>query len=204
MGQRERRAVLLLLGLAVVGQGARWIGRGSAEPGAFGLPRSGPAESQRAASIQASRPLGPGEKIDPDRASARELARVPGIGPSLAKRIVADREERGPFRTLQGLDRVAGIGPGTLGRIGPHLSLPPGPDPVTTPKEPGSASEPLDLNSASADQLVGLPGIGPAKAEAVVAYRRKHGPFASVQDLSRVPGISRNLVQALAGRITAR
>ncbi|HKW51255.1 MAG TPA: helix-hairpin-helix domain-containing protein [Candidatus Eisenbacteria bacterium] len=65
-------------------------------------------------------------RIDLDRATARELERLPGIGPGLAARILADRAERGPYRTPDALLRVKGIGPRTLERIRPYLSAPAG------------------------------------------------------------------------------
>ena len=55
--------------------------------------------------------------LDVDRASVPEWIRLPGIGPSLAARIVADREARGPFGAPEGLLRVPGIGPKTLEKI---------------------------------------------------------------------------------------
>jgi competence protein ComEA len=60
--------------------------------------------------------------IEMDRATASDWERLPGIGPSLAARIVADRAERGPFQTPEGLLRVRGIGPRTLERIRPYLA----------------------------------------------------------------------------------
>ncbi len=51
------------------------------------------------------------------------------------------------------------------------------------------ASGPLDLNSATVDQLQTLPGIGPATAAAIVRHRDQHGPFAAVDGLDDVPGI---------------
>lgn len=63
-------------------------------------------------------PLG---SIDVDRASAGDWERLPGIGPALASRIVADRAQRGPFRSPEGLLRVRGIGPKTLSRLRPFL-----------------------------------------------------------------------------------
>jgi competence ComEA-like helix-hairpin-helix protein len=65
-------------------------------------------------------------RIDLDRATARELERLPGIGPGLAARILADRAERGPYGTPEALLRVKGIGPRTLERIRPYLSTPAG------------------------------------------------------------------------------
>ena len=46
----------------------------------------------------------------------------------------------------------------------------------------------LNLNTATADQLILLPGVGPSKADRVVAFRAKHGPFKRVADLRRVKG----------------
>lgn len=48
---------------------------------------------------------------------------------------------------------------------------------------------PIDLNSATAADLDALPGIGPALAERIVQYRRRHGPFPKVDDLIQVSGI---------------
>jgi len=55
-----------------------------------------------------------GIPVDVNRAAADELRALPGIGAGLARRIVADREARGPFRSLDELGRVKGIGPGKL------------------------------------------------------------------------------------------
>jgi competence protein ComEA len=54
-------------------------------------------------------------------ASAAELERLPGVGPVLAARIVADRAARGPFRDVSDLQRVRGIGPRSATRLAPRL-----------------------------------------------------------------------------------
>ena len=56
---------------------------------------------------------------------------------------------------------------------------------------------PIDLNAASSDDLDRLPGIGPATAAAIVAYRDKHGRFASIDELSDVPGIGPAKIDAI-------
>ena len=56
----------------------------------------------------------------------------------------------------------------------------------------------MNLNRANARLLTRLPGIGPKKAEAVVAYREAHGAFASVADLQQVRGIGPKTVEKLA------
>lgn len=72
-----------------------------------------------------SQPLRPA-RIDLNRATARDLERLPGIGPALAARIVADRERLGPYGTPDALLRVPGIGPRILERVRPYLAAPPG------------------------------------------------------------------------------
>ena len=50
-----------------------------------------------------------------------------------------------------------------------------------------------------AETLQTLPGIGPAKAAAIIAYREEHGPFAALQDVANVPGISEQMTEKWAG-----
>ena len=47
----------------------------------------------------------------------------------------------------------------------------------------------ININTATKDELVALPGIGPAKAQAIVDYRKAHGPFKTVEELKDVKGI---------------
>ena len=121
-----RRAALSLLGLAAAGHLAlHWRGGPARAPGeVLAAPRGtiSPA-AQRDSVLSATRPLGPEERIDLDRGSARELERLPGIGPGLAARIVADRAAHGPFGGLGGLDRVSGVGPALLARVAPHAAF---------------------------------------------------------------------------------
>lgn len=63
------------------------------------------------------------ELIDLDRASAAEIERLPRIGPTLAARIVADRDSLGPFRSLKGLERVRGVGPAMARTLAPLVSF---------------------------------------------------------------------------------
>jgi comEA protein len=62
----------------------------------------------------------------------------------------------------------------------------------------------LNINTASEDQLQMLPGIGPAKAERVVAYRTKRGKFQRVRDLRRVKGIGYKTVKKLEPHLTVK
>lgn len=64
------------------------------------------------------------------------------------------------------------------------------------------AAGPIDLNEATEEQLDELPGVGPATAAAIVAYREEHGPFGSVDDLGRVPGIGPAKLDAVRDLVT--
>jgi competence ComEA-like helix-hairpin-helix protein len=220
---REPRAVLLLLSLAVLGHCARRLLQPPAAPPGelFASSQSPPLDpaQQRARGERATRPLGPGERIDINSAPAEEIARLPRLGMSLAKRIVADRTARGPFRGLADLDRVPGVGPALLKTLSELLRFGAagavqgglGNDAANNRISGTYAGQPqglpaasVDLNSASEADLVALPGIGPARARAILAYRRENGPFAAVSDLGRVPGFSHSLVIRLTPFLVAR
>jgi competence ComEA-like helix-hairpin-helix protein len=214
MSAAERRALILLLSLGLLGQAVRWwLTLSDAAPGEVQLLAAFPPRSpaaHRDSILALTRPLGPGERIDADRASAAELARLPRVGLALAKKIVADREAHGPFGGPAGLDRVPGIGAGLLATVGPHLAFsrpsgPTAPLPITS-SQPGApvvaaTGAVVDLNAADVASLDALPGIGQARALAVVRYREANGPFRAVQDLARVPGFGPAALNRLAGRV---
>jgi competence protein ComEA len=58
-----------------------------------------------------------GIPLDPDRLQAADWACLPGLGPALSQRIVADRHKNGAFGSVEALSRVPGIGPGKLAAI---------------------------------------------------------------------------------------
>lgn len=66
-----------------------------------------------------------------------------------------------------------------------------------------SPAAPVDLNTATAEQLDGLPGIGPVTAQKIVDYRQQHGPFTSVDDLDAIPGIGPSRIDNLRGLVIA-
>jgi competence protein ComEA len=60
---------------------------------------------------------------------------------------------------------------------------------------------PISLNSATADQLDTLDGVGPATAQKILDWRREHGGFQSIDDLGEVPGIGPKRLAALRGKV---
>lgn len=102
-----------------------------------------------------------------------------------------------PGADLDGLNRARVLMDGEQILVG----VPPGPAAVggtggsgtgggaTDPAGPGGAGGPVSLNTATPDQLEGLPGVGPVLAQHIVDYRTQHGGFRSVDELREVNGI---------------
>ncbi len=201
MDPRELKALITVTVLAVGGHLLRAVEqRPSDAPAALELLDSagdGAPLAQLAWAESLARPLGPSELIDADRADARQLERLPGVGPALAARIVADRESHGAFGGTTGFSRVRGIGPATLARLAPHLTF----SAPATEATRGELPDRIPLNSASRAELEQLPGIGPARAAAIVAFRDSAGPFRQTDELLRVPGFGESTIRLLRDRV---
>lgn len=197
-----RRAALLLL----VVSGLRWGWQ--ARPGAAPPPApetgtallEGSRDEVREEALR-SRPLAPGELVDPNRAPEEELDRLPGLGAATARAVVAYRDSAGGFRRPEELARVRGIGPATVARIAPHLDFS-GAVPVRLARRGGGGEvEAVSLNTADEAELRTLPGVGPALARRIVEERRAR-PFRTVEDLLRVRGIGPATLERIRPRVT--
>lgn len=76
--------------------------------------------------------------------------------------------------------------------------------PITTAQKKHPPAKPLDLNTATVEQLEQLPGIGPSTAKAIVQFREKSGPFERIEDLLAIHGISRKKLEKLRPYVIIR
>ena len=77
----------------------------------------------------------------------------------------------------------------------------PPPDPAATGGPGSTPSAPLDLNTATLEQLDTLPGVGEVTANRIIAYRSAH-PFSAVDELLEVPGIGQRRLDQLKDLVT--
>jgi competence ComEA-like helix-hairpin-helix protein len=191
MSSTERRALVLLLTLGLLGHGVRrWLVPSGQAPGSVELLQALPPRSplaHRDSILALARPLGPDERIDADHATAAELARLPRVGMALAKKMVAWREAHGPFGGLPGLDQVPGVGPGLLAAMAEHLSFS-----AAAPPPPGGAPG-GSVAPAGAARLAPLSatttGLLPGPLPPAGAGERLNLNTANVAALDALPGI---------------
>lgn len=83
--------------------------------------RASPASAQQVEAEKGKRTSVP--TVDINRASEEDFAKLPGVGPELARRIVAFREKHGPFRRVEDLLVIRGIGHKKWRKIRPYLRV---------------------------------------------------------------------------------
>ncbi len=195
-----------------------------------------------AAFIFIAAPSPAGELLDINRASEAELQQLPGIGPARARAIVEHREQHGPFKTIDSLADVHGIGPAVLRSISDRIttsgeevqSTPPAAtsqSPSTQSDDDGfdldltkdgepenevferastpdgsdtGSSDLININTAEPSVLTLLPGVGPARAEAIISHRSAEGPFISIERITDVSGIGPATYRNIHDKITVR
>jgi competence protein ComEA len=178
---------------------------GAGEPGA-GAGADAPAPEQPGSAV-ADPFAGPGS--DPFAALAASPDPTPAASASVLVHVAGEVRRPG-IVTLQagarvsdavaaagGLRRSGSVGATNLARFvvdGERIevgaeSAPVGPGPGGAPGSAGTPGAPIDLNTATAEQLDTLPGVGPVTAAKILAWRAAHGRFTVVDELAEVPGI---------------
>lgn len=186
----EAKAVKFVLLLIALSALARWLNRG--EPVSVEQSMQATAEAFRpTASVRRA----DARLLDPNTATLSELDGLPGIGPAMAKRIVAAR----PLRDVSDLASV--VGPKRASELAPRLSLR---APLAAPAAPASIdraqpyrASTVSLSRASIEELERLPGIGPALARRLIAARDSLRGFRDWSQVDAIPGIGPSLLKKL-------
>ena len=156
--------------------------------------------------------------VDINSASVKELESLPGVGPAIAKKIVANR----PYKSVDELSK-AGLSAKAIEKLKPLVTVgaaapaaaaskaaPQAPAPAAAKgkaaAEKAAAAQKLapgqkvNINTATKDQLVALPGIGPTKAQAIIDGR----PYKAPEDIMKVKGIKQRTYGKIKDYITVK
>lgn len=146
----ERKALLFFGVVIALGTAVRAVSLRTVHPGTVDASAHAALETQLAAADSArhakfrkgrqpkkkSRRALPSAKVDLDVASESEIVALRGIGPSLARRIIADRDSFGPFGSIEGLKRVRGVGNGLVAKLDSTVTFSLLPRPMNTVVSP--------------------------------------------------------------------
>src|SRR3954452_1279315 len=200
---RSQLVAYAALAILVVALGVRFMHRQQPAPAA--APGSAPVErSAGTAGVSVARPAAAGSVVH-----VAGAVRDPGVYRLAAGARVQDAIERaGGARSggdVNAINLAAKVADGqqivvparARGGAAAAVSVPSG-GAGASGAAPGP---PISLNSATAEQLDTLDGVGPATAQKIIAWRTQHGGFRSVADLSQVPGIGPKKLAALKDKV---
>lgn len=137
--------------------------------------------------------------VDINKAEITALEALPGIGRKKAEEIILFRKTNGPFEKPEDIMKVSGIGKSTFDKIKDKIIV--GESSGTSKTKENHKEKMIDINTASLEDLMGLPYIGKVKAENILEYRAKHGPFQNVEDILKVPGIGPKTFERIKDKI---
>lgn len=143
-----------------------------------------PTEEERAAFLH-------NMLVDINTSPASLIERISGVGPGMAKKLVKYRDKNGPFKSFYDLDAVPGVGPTALKSLRAGIRPLEGGDLRATP------SGPIDLNTATLEDLETINGISSKKAGDIINYRKENNGFGSVDELINVSGIGPKTLENL-------
>ena len=144
-------------------------------------------------------------QYDLQNITKEELITIPGIGEKKAEDILRYKEENG-FHTKTELMNIKGIGQKTYEKIEKYFIDLAFEDSTTTVipvrKAINSIPNIININTAGKNELTKITGIGPSKAEKIIAFREKIGRFGKKEDLLQIKGIGEKTLEKMKDQIT--
>ena len=140
------------------------------------------------------RTIFPSKNIDINKATPSQLALINGVGEVLSKRIVKYRNSIGGFSQKNQLNKVYGLEPEVINRVWNHFYIGEG-NTIERANEEKSVTEIKDINSATANDLKSVYGIGDKLSKRIVKYRESIGGFAVKEQLNDVFGLEPEVIQ---------
>ncbi|MFC1745622.1 helix-hairpin-helix domain-containing protein, partial [Candidatus Riflebacteria bacterium] len=150
------------------------------------------------------------DAVDLNAANVAVFSAIKGIGKKSAQRIIDYREKHGSFKVIADIKKVLGFGKKSFQKIKRKILV----DSATAAtfdkerekrksKKPAAVLPvaPVDLNSASRDELIAVKGIGYKTASRIIEYRESTGPFKTINELIRIKGFPREAFEKLKTRI---
>lgn len=221
--ESERNIIVFVLVMVAGGMGILQWRESRQTSFTFEIPASNGLTATPAVSPALPAGLDAGGRVDVNLADGKLLETLPGIGPALAGAIVRARDANGAYRSMDDLDKVPGIGPAMMAKLAPLVSfgtaspgagaaaLAPAPVAINYPAPANAAAAnptrhpaAININTATAEQLDSLHGVGPALAKQIIEDRQQRGPFREPADLDRVRGIGQSILQKNAQLIITR
>ncbi|MCU0659040.1 MAG: helix-hairpin-helix domain-containing protein [Polyangiaceae bacterium] len=146
----------------------------------------------------------------PSRLWIRGIAALGGLLALAAVGLAADRQapplarSAAPGASSPGAAPLASLSPSPLAPSAPLPAPPPGAASMEVPQNPPGVLPDgrVVLNVASEEELRRLPGVGPARARAIVELRKRRGKFRSFSELLRVKGIGRKSLARMTPKMT--
>ncbi|KAG2465025.1 EEPD1 protein, partial [Polypterus senegalus] len=152
------------------------------------------------------------ERLNINTATEEELMTLPGVNRMVAQNIVEYRECIGGFKKVEDLALVSGVGATKLEQIKLEIcvsnrtgsSTQQSPSSVRREQSPEQlASGRININTATAAQLMSIRGVTDKIAKSIVDYRRENGPFRSIEDMVKVPCVNSSFLDKIRLQIFA-
>ncbi len=130
-------------------------------------------------------------KLNINSASEADFSILPGIGNVTAHRIVKLREEIRGFKAVSEIKRAKGISEGLFAKIEPNLTL----------FDKSDLRVLIDINSATEDALIKLPGMSAKESNSIIEYRKRNEGFKKIEEIS-LAGISNKQYEEIKDLVT--